>query len=107
MKKEPSFGKQFEQRKRVILLTDGWSYSRVDIAVQMKNAGTIIDVVGIGGTPNDVNEELLKKIASVIDGKVRYKFIKDSASLVKYYKDELSCAIQKVTNTVSNIRKAR
>jgi hypothetical protein len=42
-------------------------------------------VVGVGAAPTDVNESLLRSVASVVDGEVRYRFIKDSRTLVQHY----------------------
>ena len=44
-----------------------------------------IDVIGIGGSPADVNEAQLKQVASVVDGKLRYWFIRDVGSLQRRF----------------------
>lgn len=75
--------------RRIIMLTDGdhnCSGCPVDVARDLKKSGVIIDCIGIGGSPKDVNEELLKEIASRNpDGSVRYCFIGDQAQLLRKY----------------------
>jgi hypothetical protein len=75
--------------RRIILLTDGEhnGFSNPEkVADRLKNAGVIIDCIGIGGTPADVDEKLLKKIASRNpDGSIRYCFIGDKDSLIRKY----------------------
>ncbi len=75
--------------KRIILLTDGehnGSVSPLAMASKLKAAGVIIDCIGIGGSPADVDEKLLKQIASVNpDGSIRYCFIGDQQQLLRKY----------------------
>ncbi len=75
--------------KRIIMLTDGehnGSVSPLAIASSLKNAGVIIDCIGIGGSPTDVDEKLLKQIASKNpDGSIRYCFIGDQQQLLRKY----------------------
>lgn len=76
--------------KRIILLTDGdhnHGESPEAIARQLKNEGVCIDCVGIGGDPSDVNEDLLKTIASTHDDGTtpRYAFIGDKDNLVQKF----------------------
>ena len=75
--------------KRVIVYTDGDENSdppAPPIAEKLKKNGVVIFTIGIGGSPDDVNEDLLKRIASVIDGKPAYRFIGDADSMVKHYR---------------------
>ncbi|RKY04114.1 MAG: hypothetical protein DRP56_10485, partial [Planctomycetota bacterium] len=75
--------------KRIILLTDGdhnQGGNPLRIANRLKNAGVVIDCIGIGGSSGDVNETLLKQIASQNpDGSARYWFIGDQEKLIKTY----------------------
>jgi len=77
-------------QRRVILLTDGGHNCGDDpqkIAKSLKQAGTIIDCIGIGGSPNEVDEGLLKSLASPgPDGKPRYRFIGDPGRLIQTYR---------------------
>lgn len=77
--------------KRIIMLTDGehnQGGSPITVASRLKNAGVIIDCIGIGGSPKDVDEKLLKKIASHnLDGSIRYCFIGDQQQLLRKYEN--------------------
>lgn len=75
--------------KRIILLTDGEHNTGpcpLKVASRLKSAGVVIDCVGIGGGPHDVDEKLLKRIASRNpNGSIRYCFIGDKQMLLKKY----------------------
>ena len=75
--------------RRIILLTDGEHLGRIGpigIANKLKVIGVTIDCIGIGGSPKDVDEELLKQIASRNpDGSIRYCFIGDQQQLLRKY----------------------
>ena len=86
---EPKATKSRKTVKRIIMLTDG-EYneggSPLQVVSRLKKAGAIIDCIGIGGSPKDVDERLLKKIASRnTDGSVRYCFIGDQQQLLRKY----------------------
>ena len=71
------------------MLTDGehlGDENPVTIAARLKKAGVIIDCIGIGGSPKDVDEKLLKQIASRNpDRSIRYCFIGDQQELIRKY----------------------
>ncbi len=71
--------------RRIVLLTDGHGGDPLHTADELKNRGVVIDVVGVGTTPTNVDERLLRAVASVIEGETRYRFIKDSQTLVEHY----------------------
>jgi len=71
--------------RRVVLLTDGQGGDPLDTARKLKDRGVVIDVIGIGDHPSNVDEALLKKVASVVGGALRYRFIKDRQTLVAHY----------------------
>lgn len=71
--------------RRIVLLTDGHGGHPLRTAEDLKAKGVIIDVIGIGPTPKAVKEALLKKVASVVQGELRYRFIKDHQTLVAHY----------------------
>ena len=48
----------------------------------IKNAGIQLDIIGIGGTPEEVNESELRDLASVVNGSVRYWFIRSADELL-------------------------
>ena len=78
------------QTCKIIMLTDGEHNGRdnpIQLAEELKTAGVIIDCIGVGGTPADVDETILKQIASQNpDGTIRYCFIGDQETLIKQYK---------------------
>jgi len=75
--------------KRIIMLTDGEhnGYTCPEkVADRLKGAGIVIDCIGIGGTPKDVDEARLERIASQNhDGSIRYCFIGDQQKLLRKY----------------------
>ena len=76
--------------RRIILLSDGGHNSSgrspVKRATLLKSAGIIIDCIGIGGAPDEIDEATLKSIASSNpDGTIRYCFIGDKQQLIKKY----------------------
>jgi von Willebrand factor type A domain len=77
------------ERKRIIKLTDGQHNHRscpLGVASRLRQKGVVIDCIGIGGSPKDVDESLLKRIASVNpDGSIRYCFIGDKSQLIREY----------------------
>ena len=54
-------------------------------AAALKSQGVVSDAVDIGLNPYAVNEPLLKEVASVVDGVLRYQFIKDHRTLVRHF----------------------
>ncbi len=63
---------------RVLVLTDGHSDGTpVQCAALLKQQGVVIEIVGIGGSPREVNEGLLKQCASIENGLLLYRFIGD------------------------------
>jgi uncharacterized protein YegL len=75
-------------KKHIILLTDGHGGHPVKIANKLKDEySVVINVVGIGGSAEVVNESLLRKVATTDpDGFNHYRFIKDSRALKEHYK---------------------
>ncbi len=76
---------------RIILLSDGHntsSRSPRKLARTLKEEGTIIDCIGIGGNPKEVDADLLRDIASTDEqGQPRYCFIGDKHRLIKKFED--------------------
>ena len=66
---------------RVVFITDGQGGDPTPSAEAFKASGGVIDCIGIGATPKDVDERLLRRAASVINGQSRYVFAKDMATL--------------------------
>ena len=73
---------------RILLLTDGHSNTGADPeaeADEVKEAGIQLDIIGIGGSPQEVNEPALKRMASVVGIERRYWFIKSVGELVEKF----------------------
>lgn len=73
----------------LVFLSDGHSgggYQSIKLSRKLKNQGFEIDCIGVGGSPSDVDEKLLKKIASKALGKPRYRFISDTQALQVEFK---------------------
>lgn len=73
---------------RVLLLTDGHSTmgdNPEEVAAMVKEGGTQLDIIGIGGSPEDVNVSVLKEMASIVNGERRYWFIKSVGELVEKF----------------------
>ena len=73
--------------RHLIWLSDGEDCERhaPAIADALKRRGVLIDCIGIGRTPAEVDEDYLKAIASVVDGKVRYRFISNADDLNDHF----------------------
>jgi len=67
--------------RRIVLLTDGHGGSPEKTAASLRQRGVVLDVIGFGHDPSDVNEELLRSIATPS----HYRFIKDHRTLVQHY----------------------
>jgi len=67
--------------RRIVLLTDGHGGSPEKTAASLRQRGVVLDVIGFGHDPSDVNEELLRCIATP----GHYRFIKDHRTLVQHY----------------------
>lgn len=77
-----------EVSPEILVLTDGHSNTGpepVPIARRLKEHGVRLSMIGIGGSPSDVNEDELKQMASVVDGQLRYWFIRDTPTLVRRF----------------------
>lgn len=74
--------------RRVLLLTDGRGGRPLKWAQQLKAEGILVEVVGVGGDPSAVDEKLLRKVATTdSEGRVHYRFFRDTESLVSHYED--------------------
>ena len=76
------------QSRTIILLTDGEATegpNPINVATVLKRQGIQLDIIGIGGSPWEINEAALKQMASVINGELRYWFIKSVPSLIQTF----------------------
>jgi Mg-chelatase subunit ChlD len=73
--------------RRILILTDGNTCVEglETMANQCKREGIQLDIIGIGGSPLDVDEALLNRLASVVDGERRYWFIRSKRELVNRF----------------------
>lgn len=73
--------------RRILLLTDGHGGEPLKTAQDLKSRGVVIDVIGVGANKDHtaVDEELLRQIASVINGEVHYQFITDQKTLTSTF----------------------
>lgn len=67
---------------RIVFLSDGHAADPAAVRQRLHQRRVQIDVTGIGASPSDVNEDVLRKIASTIDGRTHYQFIADAGTLV-------------------------
>jgi Mg-chelatase subunit ChlD len=76
-----------EPKGRIVLLTDGapTSGDAEGASMRVKEAGIELAIIGIGGTKDAVDEDLLRRMASVVRGQTRYWFISDSDQLLKQF----------------------
>jgi Mg-chelatase subunit ChlD len=83
-----------DKHSQIILLTDGYGSCHIGIPEKLKGEyKATIDVVGIGGSPKEVNEFFLRQIATTDpDGTNHYRFIKDAHSLKQHYR-QLACGL--------------
>jgi len=73
---------------RILLLTDGHANEGEDpepVAEKLKSRGIQLDIIGIGGSPESVNELQLRRMASVVDRELRYWFIRSVSELVRQF----------------------
>ncbi len=72
---------------QIILLTDGHGGEPLNVADTLKGQyPLILDVIGIGGSRTEVNEALLKKVATTdANGVNHYRFIDDTRTLKQHY----------------------
>lgn len=80
-----------ERNVHIVLLSDGHgSDDPTLVAGKIKGNGAIIETVGVGNDPTEVDEPTLKKIASVLDGKVLYRFIRDAHEMRQYFRTDIA-----------------
>lgn len=81
--------KDCDGANQIVLLTDGdhnWGSSPLDLIEELHKAASV-ECVGIGGNPKDVNEDLLRAIASARpDGSKRYRWIGDKDQLIEHFR---------------------
>jgi Mg-chelatase subunit ChlD len=77
-------------RLHIVLLSDGHGGNPVTAAQALKDRGAILETIGVGNERSEVDESILKRIASVLDGKVLYRFLNDADQLTQYFTSEIA-----------------
>ena len=80
----------------IVMLTDGHGGSPVRAAKVLKDAGVVIETVGVGDHPSEVDESILKKTASVLNGKVLYRFLSDADEMIQYFRTDIANRLVKL-----------
>lgn len=76
-----------DRNQQILLQTDGHGGNPIRIAKRLKEHGVLIEVIGVGGDPSAVNEDLLRKVATTdASGITHYRFIHDAEQLVNHYR---------------------
>lgn len=81
--------------RHVVLLSDGHGGDPVKAARKLKDRGVIIETIGVGNDPSDVDESILKKTASVVGGQVLYRFLTDADRIVQYFRTDIANRLAK------------
>ena len=79
-----------EGRRHIVLLSDGHGGNPARVARKLRGRGAIIETIGVGNDPTEVDEAVMKDIASILDGKVLYRFIRDADELTCYFRNEIA-----------------
>lgn len=74
----------------IILLSDGHGGSPIREARKLKDRGAVIETIGVGNEPSEVDEVSMRAIASVLNGKVLYRFIRDADEMTTYFRTEIA-----------------
>jgi Mg-chelatase subunit ChlD len=79
---------QVARYRRILILTDGRGGRPLSWATHLKNAGVLIEVIGVGGATSAVGEALCRKVATTdSNGVVHYWFSRDTNGLVAHYEN--------------------
>lgn len=68
-------------RTQLVLMTDGHGGNAVPAAERLKASGVQIGTIGFARTPDEVDEAMLQRCASNVDGRVLYEFANNRRSL--------------------------
>lgn len=84
-------------QRRVVLLSDGEDGgSPYRVADGMKARGIVIDTIGVGRSPSDIDEPCLMRVASTVDGVLHYRFIRNA--------DELNAHFESIAVGLTRVR---
>lgn len=79
----------------LVVLSDGHGGEPYRVAYRIKRTGTIINCIGVGRAPCDVDEECLKRVCSEVDGVLRYRFITNAMDLTAHF-ESLATGLSRV-----------
>jgi Mg-chelatase subunit ChlD len=71
-------------KRKAIILTDGQGGHPLRTAEDLKSKGVVIECIGIGEAPDQVDEALLRQIATTTNGECHYRFITDQRTLIDH-----------------------
>ncbi|MBP7935824.1 MAG: VWA domain-containing protein [Phycisphaerae bacterium] len=74
----------------IVMLSDGHGGDPTSAADKLKRRGAIIETIGVGNDPAEVAEDYLRAAASVLNGKVLYRFITDADEMSHYFRTEIA-----------------
>jgi len=74
----------------IVVLSDGHAGAATWAADALKKKGAIIETVGVGDQRSDVNERVLKATASILRGKVLYRFLTDADDMIEYFRTDVA-----------------
>jgi Mg-chelatase subunit ChlD len=77
-------------RVHIVLLSDGQGGDPIKAAQALKDRGVILETIGVGNDRSEVDETVLKKTASTLDGKVLYRFLNDTDEIVQYFQSDIA-----------------
>lgn len=83
----------------IIMLTDGHGGDPTQVAAALKQRGVLIETIGVGNTHDEVDEAILQKTASTLNGKILYRFLTDADEMVTYFRTEIANRLVKVSHS--------
>lgn len=72
------------------MLYDGHGGDATKVANTLKKGGAVIETIGVGHHPSEVDESTLRRIASTLDGRILYRFLSDADDLVHYFRTDVA-----------------
>ena len=76
------------QMDQILLLTDGQGGQPLGWATHLKNAGVLLEVIGLGGDTSAVDQKLCRQVATTdANGFTHYWFFRDADGLIAHYEN--------------------
>jgi Mg-chelatase subunit ChlD len=74
--------------RRILLLTDGRGGRPLNWAAHLKNAGVLLEVIGLAGKTSEIDTPLLSRVATTdASGFTHYWFVRNTDELVARYEN--------------------